>query len=469
MSIRTARNTHRLTGKAQAHVRTALLLACLAAALCLLLCSCGSSTQATTAALTTSSAPSTQRTVGGVKSLSAYARVYNSNAMIDTLVVEYGTAVVLPSKPDQGYSTLYEVKDSTSTYGQRQVVAVYTNSAPEKRADRTSVEGPYVIIELNAVGPDASSLEKWSPSTDAGTAVTEKNGVSQVRTDYSGLSVIQCFDAKDAKGTVERAKGTLPQLQNEDVHWPQLREFAIDQVYSSSAGNLHYSYYVPHDYDPSQSYPLMVVVPGENAYLVSTDRGTDPKSAGVNLVADTQVIAWTTAPEDVIVLAVQPAATDAAAAAQTWELIDWFRGQYSIDPARIYASGYAGGAQIMSQVVDAHADVFAAYVNNSGVWSGGLDNAAADGLALYFYRPLGDETVDANSFATPYLQLRDNYRYAGMTRAQVDALLVLDQRENAYFDHQGATSYHAGGRMIFNDAGIVQWVLAQHGGTDGDA
>lgn len=90
----------------------------------------------------------------GVAGVSAIAEVYTYH-QIATFVIEYAQDVTLPE------DGTYEIVDFAPShmkelYDQRPfteavITAVYTNDQPDRREDKTSVPGRYVIIEQEAV------------------------------------------------------------------------------------------------------------------------------------------------------------------------------------------------------------------------------------------------------------------------------------------------------------------------------
>ena len=54
--------------------------------------------------------------------------------------------------------------------------------------------------------------------------------------------------------------GCGPVPQPDDA--PLETGFVTEQILESDEGAIHYSYYLPEDYDPAGNYPMMVVMPG---------------------------------------------------------------------------------------------------------------------------------------------------------------------------------------------------------------
>lgn len=446
-------------------------IAAAAAALCLAAsallvggCSLEEEAQAP-AALATSAASTATRTVGGVKSISANARVYNSTTLIDSIIIEYDDDIVLPEEPIEGEDQFYRVEDKNATFGERTIQAVYTNDAAELRSDQTSVVGRFAVIEFAPVVPDPGSTLYWKIPTDATSVLVRRDDGVRLRSDYTGLTITQNFLAQTPEGATVRASGTLAELASTDIVWPQLANFSIDEVFMGSRGDLHYSYCLPKDYDPTRSYPLVVVLNDDMTNIGFTDKGTiEQASIGVNLVADTQVLGWTNQSEPVIVLAPQPTTNDDITVTLVSELINWFAGAHSVDTSRIYATGYDEGAQTMSQVVARNPELFAAYLHNTAAWDINGWPLVSGRVGIYLFCSVSEETVTSTYLRDIRDQLAAALTSEGFSDEQVSQLLWLKQPDDTYFERQGIASPHDGGRLAINDQAVVSWMLSQHKG-----
>ncbi|WP_326761618.1 prolyl oligopeptidase family serine peptidase [Streptomyces phaeochromogenes] len=398
---------------------------------------------------------SSSQAEGGVRRVEANAAVHHTYPMLDSLVIEYEDEVVLPdTEPDD----LYSLVDTEGERSAREVTGVHTNNEARVRDDGTSVPGKYVIIQLDRVAnPQPQSSKAWAPDSTAGRAILSTESRSEFRMDYSGVEIRQKFDAVDANGSVVQPAGVLPDLRRENVNWPDFQRFSLDNVLSGEQGDIHYSYYLPPDYDPSRRYPMVVTLPGYGGLLHSLGDET----RGVNVFTDRNALAWTRASEDVIVLAPQLTGWDSASARQAIELTEYFLDRYAVDPARVYAVGYSAGGETMSRVLNTRAELFAAYVHSSSQWNGSYDDVVKNRLPVYVFMAQSDEYYGPQRARDVYEALSTRYASDRLTREEIERLVVLDMPDDMYFNRQGIYSYHGGGMVVADKQEIIDWVLDQ--------
>jgi predicted peptidase len=374
--------------------------------------------------------------------------------MIESIVIEYGGEVLLPKETP---GELYSFEDTEGGRSSRVVTDVYTNDEAHVRDDGTSVPGRFVILQLDRVqNPQPHNADAWRPVSTAGRTVL-RDGREAFRTDYSGLEIRQHFDAADANGRIIQQAAALPELERDNVHWPEFAGFSIDNVLTGQQGDIHYSYYLPPDYDPARSYPLMVTLPGYGGLLHSLDEET----RGINVFTDRNALAWTQAGEDMIVLAPQLTGWDTKSAAQTVELTEHFLDQYAIDRTRVYALGFSGGGETMSRVLNTRAELFAAYVHVSSQWNGTYDDVVENRTPVYVFMADSDEYYGAQKAKDVRDALTRRYTANGLRNDEIDRLVVLDLPDDSYFNRYGITYYHGGGAVAAEKQAIIRWVLDQ--------
>ncbi|MEV4033636.1 prolyl oligopeptidase family serine peptidase [Streptomyces umbrinus] len=387
--------------------------------------------------------------------MKANAAVHHTYPMLDSLVIEYEDEVVLPgAEPDD----LYSFVDEEAEQSTREVTGVYTNNEARVRDDGTSVPGKYVIVQLDRVAnSQPQSSKAWAPDSTAGRAILPTGSRYEFRKDYSAVEIRQKFDAVDAAGRVIQPAGVLPDLLRENVQWPDFQGFSLDNVLSGEQGEIHYSYYLPPDYDPARRYPMVVTLPGYGGLLHSLNDET----RGVNVFTDRSALAWTQASEDVIVVAPQLTGWDSAAARQAIELTEYFLDRYSVDPARVYSMGYSAGGETMSRALNSRAELFAAYVHSSSRWNGDYDDVVNNRLPVYIFMAQNDEYYGPQRARDAYEGLSARYASDGLTSKEIKRLAVLDMRDDAYFNRQGIYYYHDGGMVTADADEIIRWVLDQ--------
>ena len=113
------------------------------------------------------------------------------------------------------------------------------------------------------------------------------------------------------------------------------REFQMDQALETDDGLCHYNLYVPESYDGSTPYALHIALPGwEGLYFQGV--GEDLRWEHLPYESGKYV-------EDMIVVSAQLNDWGMTSARQAVALTKHIIAEYSIDPARIYITGYSGG------------------------------------------------------------------------------------------------------------------------------
>ena len=204
-----------------------------------------------------------------------------------------------------------------------------------------------------------------------------------------------------------------------------------EQILEGETGTIHYSYYLPEDYDTQKKYPLMMVMPGYDMMWFGGE------SSGSNLDWD-GFLCWTQLQEDMIVVSAQ--LTD-------WhdiELTEYFLANFSVDVSRVYAAGYSAGGETMSQAVPMRPDLYAAYLHGASQWDGDYAPIAENGTAVYIFMAEHDE-----------------YEEAGWSEEQISNVLQIQTPNDEWFAQRGVTSnYHGGGNVVFGEYDVLNWVLS---------
>ena len=232
------------------------------------------------------------------------------------------------------------------------------------------------------------------------------------------------------------------------------RGFLLDNVlHDPTLGDIHYHISVPDSYDGSEAYALFLTLPGyEGLYF---------QGVGANLQED---FAFTAQDYNDKMIVVAPQLSDwgETSARQTIALTEYVLAQYNIDPARVYANGYSGGGETMSQVMGLRPDLFTAYLHCSSQWDGAFEPVVQSRTPVYLVVGADDEYYGSAPTQAAYDRLHALYEQAGLSDREIDALLVLDLKDAAYFESQGAPSQHGGGNLFAHDAQIMGWLFGSH-------
>ncbi len=232
--------------------------------------------------------------------------------------------------------------------------------------------------------------------------------------------------------------------------------FITEQTLESEEGIIHYSYYLPEDYDPSQRYPLMVTMPGYDMMWFGED------SSGAN-VDWNGFRTWTEQDEPMIVVSAQLEDWGETSARQAVTLTEYFIDHYAVDTSRVYAAGYSAGGETMSQAVSMRPDLYAAYLHGASQWDGEFAPVAENDIAVYIYMAEGDEYYGAERARAAYDGLHAAYAAQGLNDAAIDQRLQMQLPDADQFAAHGITgNYHAAANMVFDDQAVLAWILSQH-------
>ena len=157
-----------------------------------------------------------------------------------------------------------------------------------------------------------------------------------------------------------------------------------EQVLEGETGEIHYSYYLPEDYDPKRGVP-----PGDGHARLRHDvvwRGLLRLQFGL-----ARFLCWTQLPEDMIVVSAQLTDWGETSARQAVELTEYFIQHYAVDTNRVYATGYTAGGETMSRAVAMRPDLNVAYLHGASQWDGDFTPVAENGVAVYIFMAENDE------------------------------------------------------------------------------
>ena len=227
-----------------------------------------------------------------------------------------------------------------------------------------------------------------------------------------------------------------------------------EQILEGKTGEIHYSYYLPEDYDPNQKYPLVIAMPGYDRMWFGED------SSGSNLNWQ-GFLCWTQLPEDMIVVSAQLTDWGETSARQAIELTEYFLENFSVDKNRIYAAGYSAGGETMSQAVSMRPELYTAYIHVASQWDGEFTPIAENGVAVYIFMAQGDEYYGSGRARDAYNGLHDAYMDAGWTEEKIDDVLQVQIPNESWFAQRDITgNYHGGANVVFEETSILNWIVS---------
>lgn len=225
------------------------------------------------------------------------------------------------------------------------------------------------------------------------------------------------------------------------------------QVLDGAEGEIHYSYYLPENYDGSRRYPMMVTMPGYDRMWFGED------SSGSNIEWNGFSV-WNELDEEMIVISAQLTDWHEKSARQANELAQYFIDNFAVDTDRIYAAGYSAGGETMSQAVALRPDMYAAYLHGASQWDGAFAPLAENGVAVYIYMAENDEYYGSQKARDAYDGLYGAYKDIGFSDDEIAEKLRLEIPDNEYFNSRGIYNYHGGGNIVFDDNNVLNWIIS---------
>lgn len=233
----------------------------------------------------------------------------------------------------------------------------------------------------------------------------------------------------------------------------EYRGFLLDNVFhSQTEGDIHYNVYIPESYDGSKPYALFFTLPGY--------QGLYFQGVGVNLQTEDFGFTAQEYNPEMIIVAPQLEDWGETSARQTIALAEYFLSNYNIDPNKVYGEGYSGGGETMSLVMSMRPDLFTAYLHGSSKWDGAYESVAENRTPVYLAIGEEDEYYGSEPTKETYRRLHDLYEQQGLTEAEIDQILVLDIKDDSYFEEGGVTNQHGGGGALFpHDDEMMGWLF----------
>ncbi|WP_411153397.1 alpha/beta hydrolase-fold protein [Streptomyces sp. A30] len=310
---------------------------------------------------------------GHVRSVTAITQVFGDGQKLVAVAVEYDS--------DIDGSTL-----STSTFAvaDRTVTKVYTNrTAGLAQRDKA---GRYVIVELS---PDDTAAVLWVTQQGSGTPPTDDSGSGSgnagggpgeggpgVGDTTPGGTIVAAKATLTQPGTVTTARGVRyapdsTARPTDAVVNPIVDDFQQFSFSDPATGQtLRYNLFVPKNYDPRKSYPLMLFMHDASVVNVATE---GPLVQGLGAVCwaspedQARHESFVLAPEYGSVVIddnYEPSTLFEATA----NLVQSVTQQYSIDRNRLYTTGQSMGAMMSLGLNIRYPDLFAAAFIVAGQW-----------------------------------------------------------------------------------------------------
>lgn len=456
----------------------------------------------------------------GVVGISAIAEVYTYH-QITAYVIEYEQEV---ATPDADTYTIVDFAPAhmKEDYDQRPfaeaiITAVYTNSEPATREDKTSVTGKYVIVEQKIV--DGSFYDEeagiWKPNNLCGLCTWRNTGekCEWLRNDFSELIIAQKKNIVNANGDVVSKPAKLPTLLMENVRTLLMEDFVITKTASYNGKyDTYFSYSIPQNYDASKKYPVVLTchgIGGSINYLQQDSNGNYLCQGG-DLGRDAVPVAWLReVDEDVIIISQQrwysaPEEWAVDDVEDTLHIINTLAKEYNIDMDRIYGIGSSAGTMHLSKLLTRYPGYLAGYIQCNGVFNrlnvykeefrtSGKDmlttstyafslptrencflpeeewaeaRASLQGIVdsrmpIYIWHGVNDDTFSWTYATSVDKVLRTMYREVGLTEDEIDGLVKLYLADDPEYHEVGICEIHATSKLTVWYPWAMKWLLAQ--------
>ena len=245
-----------------------------------------------------------------------------------------------------------------------------------------------------------------TPAVTAPLPVGDENSSAETQLPVSDVEESAVSEAENVQEAVPEPApkpSGQPLTQDDSVTLGTIEErgFVVDNVlHSQQDGNIHFSSYIPADYDGSTPYALFITLPGwEGLYF---------QGVGANLQEDYGDMAQEYV-SDMIVLSPQLSDWGDTSANQTIALTEYFLEHYNIDPDRVYLEGLSDGGETGSLVICKRPELYTAYLSVSTQWDGDLAVLAAARTPVYMVIGKNDSYYGSGSLKAAYAQLRSLY------------------------------------------------------------
>ena len=306
-----------------------------------------------------------------IRSVTAIGEVFGDGEKYTALAIEYDKAI----DASKLSATAYSVSGRT-------IQKVYTNTAPARASK--GVGGNYVVIELSAddatagvygggpgrpggTGGMGNRAMQGGPGGPGGPPDGQASGprppmgMGGAPGKPAKVSVAQVGDVVTATG--EKYSGSAARFENDKTLQLVVDDFKQFVFKDPATGlSLPYNLFIPKNYDPKKSYPLVLFMHDASVTGAETTR---------TLTQGLGAVIWATPAEQAKhpALVLAPAfgagfgtegATGDASADTVVHLLNSVTSQYNVDKNRIYTTGQSFGCMLSLAIMIRYPDLFAA-------------------------------------------------------------------------------------------------------------
>lgn len=248
------------------------------------------------------------------------------------------------------------------------------------------------------------------------------------------------------------------------------RGFLLDNVLKTEdLGEIHFNISVPDSYDGTKAYALHIAMPGwEGLYF---------QGAGEDLRWEYLPFESKKYIEDMIVVSLQFGDWGNDSARQAVRFTVYMLSAYNIDTDRVYITGYSAGGETLSRVMELAPELYSGALFVSSKWDGDPQPLVDAKIPLCLFTSEHDSYYGAEPVRSAWQNIHDLYVTSGLSEDEISRILLLDVREDAWFDavmeadqertdKQYARDYHGAGMLVAFDESIMKWVFRGNNDTE---
>ena len=236
----------------------------------------------------------------------------------------------------------------------------------------------------------------------------------------------------------------------------------MDNALWTEDGVFHYNLYVPESYDGSNPYALHIALPGwEGLYFQGL--GEDLRWEYLPFESRNNIA-------DMIVVSAQLNDWGQTSAREAVSLTEYMLETYNIDPDRVFITGYSGGGETLSRVLEYRPELYTAALFMSSQWDGDPQPLVNARTPLYLFTAENDSYYGSAPVRRAWQTIHDLYNAAGLSEDEISGLLVMDIRTNEELDalrtanngkigNAYALDYHGAGMLAAFDERVMNWVF----------
>jgi len=190
-------------------------------------------------------------------------------------------------------------------------------------------------------------------------------------------------------------------------------------------------------------------------------RGLYFQGVGADLRWETMPFAARDYDPDMIIASAQLNDWGMTSALDAVALTEYLMSAYNIDPNRVYLSGYSGGGETGSLVMELRPELYAAYLMMASQWDGDLESLAKARTPVYMIIGEDDSYYGSESLKNTYAELHTLYEAKGLSDAEINDILVLNVKDADWFKERGISDQHGGGMAFPEESGLLEWFFSK--------